>query len=122
VEPKRKVIIFEDNQNIQLLLKFFFQKRGFQVHVANDGEDAVSLAREHQPDLILMDVLMPGKGGVEACGDLRRAGIKTPIVMLTSKSYPDDKAFALQAGASAYLLKPFNTAEMEAAILPLLPS
>jgi DNA-binding response OmpR family regulator len=115
----KKVLIFEDNFNLQTLLKYFFQKRGFDVHLAGDGEDAVPLAQEHRPDLILMDVIMPGKDGIEACSDLREAGVKVPIVFLTAS---EDEQFARQAGADAYLVKPFSAAQMEAAIAPLLKS
>ena len=115
-----KVLIFEDNQNIQILLKYFFQKRGFTVHVAGDGVDAVPLVQEHRPDLIMMDIIMPGKDGIEACGDLRQAGVKIPIVFLTSKAFAEDEQFARKAGADAYLLKPFNAVQLEATITPLL--
>lgn len=116
----KTVLIFEDNTNIQLLLRLFFQKRGFQTHVSGDGVDAVALAERHRPDLIIMDVIMPGKDGIEACADLRRAGVSTPVVMLTSKAFNDDKDFAMKAGANAYLLKPINPADLEAAIHTLL--
>ncbi|MFA6002977.1 MAG: response regulator [Elusimicrobiota bacterium] len=119
-EPKRTVLIFEDNKNIQLLLRIFFQKKGFEANVSDDAVDAVALAKQYRPDIIFMDLIMPGKDGIEACSDLRLAGVKTPIVVLTSKSVSEDKARALQAGADAYLLKPFNPAEIEAAIRPLL--
>jgi DNA-binding response OmpR family regulator len=117
-----KVLIFEDNSNLQTLLKYFFQKRGYEVHLASDGVDAVPLAQEHSPDLILMDIIMPGKNGIEACGDLRQAGVKVPIVFLTSKSFTEDEQFARKAGADAYLLKPFNGSQLEAIIAPLLKS
>jgi len=117
-----KVLVFEDNPNIQILLKYFFQKRGFEVHLAGDGVDAVPLVHEHRPDLIVMDIMMPGKDGIEACGDLRWAGIKVPIVMLTAKAYAEDKESAIKAGANAFLRKPFNAAQLEAAIAPLLKS
>ncbi len=115
-----KVCIFEDNPNIQILLKYFFKKRGFDVHLADDGVDAVPLVQKHLPDLILMDIMMPGKSGIEACIDLRQAGVKIPIVFLTAKAYAEDERFARQAGGDAYLIKPFNAAQLEAAIAPLI--
>ncbi len=117
-----KVVIFEDNPNIQVLLKYFFQKRGFTAHIASDAVDAVEVVRAQAPDLILMDIIMPGKSGIEACGELRQAGVKTPVVFLTSKDFEEDKEFARKAGADAYLIKPFNSAQLEAAIAPLLKS
>lgn len=116
----RRVLIFEDNPSIQLLLRLFFEKRGFEATIVKDGTSAVAKALELQPALIVMDLIMPGKDGVEACADLRRAGVKTPIVMLTSKNFADDKARALAAGADAYLLKPLNPAELDRAIAPLI--
>ena len=89
-DTKKKVLIFEDNPSIQTLLKFFFQKRGVEILMRGDGTDAVALAAEFAPDLIMMDYIMPGKDGVEAVMDLRHAGVSIPIVMLTSKSFPAD--------------------------------
>ncbi len=115
-----KVVVFEDNQNIQVLLKYFFQKRGIAAHIAGDAVDAVAVVQEQAPDIIIMDIIMPGKSGIEACGELRAAGVKTPVVFLTSKDYEEDKEFAREAGADAYLLKPFNAAQLDAVIAPLL--
>lgn len=118
---KRIVLIFEDNASIRELLTFFFQRRGFAVVFAEDGTDAVALARERKPDLIVMDLIMPGKDGVEAVGDLRREGDKTPVIMLTSKNYAADRERALATGANAYLLKPFNPLELDRTLASLLP-
>lgn len=119
--PEAKtILVFEDNKNIQVLLRVFLKKWGYEPVFAEDGTEAPRLAREHRPVLILMDYIMPGKDGVEACLDLRRAGFKTPVVMLTSKDVDEAKAVALRAGAAAYLIKPFNPAELQATIIPLL--
>ena len=114
---KRPVLVCEDNRNIRLLIKLFFERRGHRVFEAPDGEEAVILAkREHLLlDLIVMDIIMPGTDGIEAVREIRSAGIQTPIVMLTSKNFAEDKEGALKAGANAYLLKPFSPAELEAA-------
>lgn len=118
---KRTVLIFEDNPNILELLTFFFQKRGFAIITAQDGMDAVELARTRKPDLIVMDLIMPGKDGIEAVGDLRREGDKTPVLMLTSKNFAADRERALAAGVNAYLLKPFNPLDLERTLASLLP-
>lgn len=120
---KRPVLVCEDNRNISLLLKLFFERRGHRVFEAPDGEEAVILAqREHlHLDLIIMDIIMPGMDGIEACREIRRRDVETPIVILTSKNFAEDKERALQAGANAYLLKPFSTEELEAVVKPLLP-
>ncbi|MFI5344896.1 MAG: response regulator transcription factor [Elusimicrobiota bacterium] len=117
---KKRVVIFEDNPSIQQLLKFFFQKRGYVAAVFEDGVDAVANIQAHSPALIMMDLIMPGKDGIEACADIRRAGITTPILMLTSKAIEADRERALAAGANGYLLKPFNPTDLEAALSSLL--
>lgn len=121
MNQKRKVLIFEDNPSIRQLLTFFFQKRGFEVMVAEDGVDAVALSRRCTPDLIVMDLIMPGKDGIEAISDLRREGDKTPVIMITSKNFLADRERALAAGANAYLLKPFNSLDLERTLTALLP-
>jgi len=117
---KKSVVIFEDNPSIRMLLKFFFQKHGYAPATYEDGVDAVANIKAHDPVLIMMDVIMPGKDGVEACADIRRAGITTPILMLTSKAFESDRERGLAAGANAYLLKPFNPSDLETAIATLL--
>jgi len=116
----RRILIFEDNTNIQAILNLFFKKRGYEVRLADDGVDAVPIAKEFDPELILMDIIMPGKDGIEACTDLRREGILTPIVILTSKNFQEDADRATAAGANAYLLKPFDPKKLEEVIAPLL--
>jgi len=120
MDGKKSVVIFEDNPSIQQLLKFFFQKRGYVTATYEDGVEAVANIQANRPDLIMMDLIMPGKDGVEACADIRRAGITTPILMLTSKPFEADRERALAAGASGYLVKPFNPTDLEAAITSLL--
>ena len=120
MSDKKKVLLFEDNINIQTLLKFFFRKRGIEIRIESDGTAAVPITNDFAPDLILMDYIMPGKDGVEAITDLRRAGVTVPIVMLTSKTYSADEDRARAAGASGYLHKPFNPKDLEAAINPYL--
>jgi DNA-binding response OmpR family regulator len=119
-ETKKIVCVFEDNPTIQVLLKIFFQKRGYLPVITGDGVDAVEVVRKHSPALIMLDIIMPGKDGVEACQELRAAGVTTPIVFLTSKAFADDKARGLAAGADAFLHKPFNPAELDATLRPFL--
>jgi DNA-binding response OmpR family regulator len=119
--PKR-ILIFEDNPSIRTLLKLFCEKRGLEPLVFEDAVDAVALTVEHDPALILMDIIMPGKDGVQATRDLRRAGVAAPIIVLTSKHYEEDRVRALEAGATGFMLKPFNPAKLDELIRPLLPS
>jgi DNA-binding response OmpR family regulator len=119
-DTKKNVVVFEDNPSIRQLLKFFFLKQGFIPHLFEDGVGAADRVRELSPVLVTMDLIMPGIDGVEACYDIRRAGIMTPILMLTSKDIAEDRERALAAGIDAYLVKPFNPSDLEAAIRPLL--
>lgn len=119
-DTNKNVVVFEDNPSIRQLLKFFFLKKGYVPHIFEDGVDAVAKVKEFSPVLITMDLIMPGTDGVEASADLRREGITTPILMLTSKDIEADKQRALAAGVNAYVLKPFNPAELESVIRPLL--
>ena len=119
-DARRKVLIFEDNPNIQTILNFYFLKRGLDSIISDSGDDAVALIREHDPALVLMDLIMPGTDGVEACKNIRDAGLRIPIIMLTSKAFNDDRERALASGADAYLLKPFNPAELDATVRRLL--
>jgi two-component system response regulator MprA len=117
-----KVLVFEDNPDIQWLLEIFFHNKGLELVVMRDGVDALAFVREQQPALIVMDVIMPGKDGIEICTELRQAGITTPIVMLTGKDSVKDRERGLKAGANVYLIKPFNPKELEKTIMSLLPS
>jgi DNA-binding response OmpR family regulator len=120
LNDKKTVVIFEDSLGTQELLSFFFAKQGFRTRTYGDGADAAARVREHAPVLIMMDLLMPGRDGLQACADIRLAGIATPIVFLTGKAREEDRARALSAGATAYLVKPFRPGELEAAVKPLL--
>ncbi|MFA6030705.1 MAG: response regulator [Elusimicrobiota bacterium] len=118
-EPK-KVLIFEDNPEIQLILKIFFKKRGCEPLIHGDATEALELVRKIAPALVMMDIIMPGKDGVEACKELRAGGVQTPIVILTSKAFAEDRERGMLAGANAYLLKPFNPKELDAAVAPFI--
>lgn len=119
-DEKKAVCIFEDNLDIQLLLKIFFTKRGYQPIIHGDAVDALAVVQKNNPVLVMMDVIMPGKDGIEACKELRESGVATPIVILTSKAYAEDKERGLAAGANAYLYKPFNPSDLDATVRPLL--
>lgn len=116
----KKILIFEDNKNISLLLRTYFERRSYEVRLEEDGVEAVRLAKEFGPDLILMDLIMPGKGGFEAIAELRREGVTTPVVVLSSKAFEDDRKRAIDAGANAFMAKPFDPRKLEEVIMPLL--
>jgi DNA-binding response OmpR family regulator len=119
-ENNKTVVIFEDSLAVRELLQFFFKKQGFETHAYEDGTDAVARVRAHSPQLIMMDLVMPGLYGLESCAAIRSKGIKTPIVVLSVKADAQNRARAMAAGADAYLVKPFKPADIAAAIEPLL--
>lgn len=118
----KKVLIVDDEPNIVLSLEFLMKKAGFDVAVAGDGEEALQQVEKFQPDLVLLDVMMPKKSGYEVCEALRadpaRAGMK--IVMLTAKGRDTEVAKGLALGADAYVTKPFSTKDLVARVGDLL--
>lgn len=110
----KKILIVDDEPNIVISLEFLMKKEGFAVAVANDGDEALAQVASFNPDLLLLDVMMPKKSGFEVCEALRadpeRAGLK--IVMLTAKGRDTEMAKGLAIGADAYVTKPFSTKEL----------
>ncbi len=117
-----RILIADDESNIRHVLEFSLQAEGFDVVEAADGEEALRLAVEQGPDLILLDVMMPGMGGIETCRRLkaepRTAHI--PVVLLTARTRAEDRREGLDAGAARYLTKPFSPHKVHAVISELL--
>lgn len=117
-----KILIVDDEPNIVISLEFLMKKEGFEVAVANDGEEAMAKVAAFNPDLLLLDVMMPKKSGFEVCEALRadpgRAGLL--IVMLTAKGRDTEVAKGLAIGADAYVTKPFSTKELVAKVKAML--
>jgi DNA-binding response OmpR family regulator len=118
----RKILIVDDEPNIVISLEFLMKKEGFEVAVANDGDEALAKVASFNPDLILLDVMMPKKSGFEVCEALRadpqRAGLQ--IVMLTAKGRDTEVAKGLALGADAYVTKPFSTKDLVAKVKAML--
>jgi DNA-binding response OmpR family regulator len=112
---KRRILIVEDNAGLASVLADNLIVEGFEVQTVDDGDLAVAKAREFAPDLILLDVTLPGKDGFELCGLLRH-GRRTPIVMLTARSQKADRVRGLKLGADDYVTKPFDLEELLARI------
>jgi DNA-binding response OmpR family regulator len=112
---KRRILIVEDNAGLASVLADNLMVEGFDVQTVDDGDFAVAKAREFAPDLIVLDVMLPGKDGFELCGLLRQ-GRRTPIVMLTARSQKDDRIRGLKLGADDYVTKPFDLEELLARI------
>jgi len=104
------VLIADDEHNIRHILDFSLHAEGFDVLSAHNGEDALSLAREQGPDLIILDVMMPGKGGIETCRALKNdpETARIPVILLTARASKADRDAGEQAGADDYITKPFS--------------
>jgi len=114
-EMSLKVLVVDDEKPIADILKFNLEKEGYQVVVAHDGDDAIELAEKEYPDLILLDIMLPGKDGNEVCREIRKT--KTmPIIMLTAKDDEIDKVLGLELGADDYVTKPFSNRELIARV------
>ena len=114
------ILIVEDEPGIALALEDDLTMEGYQVETVGNGILAANRAREGKFDLILLDVMLPGKDGFEVCRELRRSGIRTPILMLTARAQEAEKVLALELGADDYVTKPFGVRELRARIVALL--
>lgn len=119
---KEKILIVEDEKDIVKMLEYNLKKEGFRVIDARDGEDALDLAVRDHPDLILLDLMLPGMDGLEVCKALKKESkaISIPIIMLTAKSQESDKIIGLELGADDYITKPFSPRELIARIKAVL--
>ena len=120
----RKVLIADDEPNILISLEFLMKREGHQVVVARDGDEALAAIRRERPDLVLLDVMMPGKTGFDVCAAVRadESLAATRIVLLTAKGRDTDVAKGTALGADAYITKPFSTKELAARVRELLAS
>ncbi len=105
-----KVLVADDEHNIRHILDFSLHAEGFDVFSAHSGEEAFNLALKETPDLIILDVMMPGQSGIETCRKLKQdeRTAKIPVILLTAKSTRADREAGLAAGASEYITKPFS--------------
>lgn len=115
-----RILIVEDDANIALGLQYDLKLEGYAVEIAADGERACRRAREVPFDLVVLDIMLPRKDGFAVCRELRRAGIKTPILILTAKASEAEKVLGLELGADDYVTKPFSPLELRARIKALL--
>jgi two-component system, OmpR family, alkaline phosphatase synthesis response regulator PhoP len=112
----KKILIIEDNQGIQMSLTDEFESEGYRVFVAGNGTDGLKLVRDHNPDLIILDIMLPGIDGYEVCRKLRMDRITTHVIMLTVKDKEIDKVLGLELGADDYVTKPFSVRELSARV------
>jgi two-component system OmpR family response regulator len=109
----RTVLIVDDEENLTEAIKYNLEQEGFQVSTAADGERGLAMAREFDPDLIILDIMLPSVDGLEVCRTLRRRS-DVPILMLTAKAEEIDRVVGLELGADDYVVKPFSMRELVA--------
>ena len=112
----KRVLIVEDETSIVDILTFNLTKEGYETLEAYDGATGLQLAREQDPDLILLDLMLPRMNGVDVCRSLREGGSATPVIMLTAREEETDKVLGLELGADDYITKPFSMRELLARV------
>ena len=108
-----KILVVDDDSNISELLRLYFENEGYEVRTANDGVDGVNAFKAFDPDLVLLDVMMPKKDGWQVLREIREMSSK-PVIMITAKGDVFDKVLGLELGADDFVVKPFDTKELSA--------
>lgn len=116
MENKKSVLIVEDEKNIVDILRFNLQRVGYQILESFDGEDGLQKAISENPDLILLDVMLPKMNGFDVCRSLRSHGNNVPVIILTAREEESDKVLGLEIGADDYITKPFSMRELVARV------
>ena len=116
---EEKILIVDDDQNICELLRLYLEKEGYKTLVAYDGQQAIDYAKSYEPDLVLLDIMLPKFDGWQVCREIRKWS-QMPIIMLTAKGETFDKILGLELGADDYVTKPFDTKEVIARIKAVL--
>ncbi len=114
-----KILIVDDDSNICDLLKLYFENEGYEVKTANDGVEGVNFFKIYQPDLVLLDIMLPRKDGWQVCREIREMSSK-PIIMITAKGEVIDKVLGLEMGADDFVVKPFEMKELSARVRAVL--
>ena len=114
-----KILIVDDNKQITSILKEYSIKEGFNPIIAYDGDDAISKFNLESPDILLLDVMMPGKDGFQVCKEIRRTS-NVPIIMITARGEDFEKIMGLEIGADDYIVKPFSVGEVMARVKAIL--
>ena len=117
--PNEKILVVDDDTNICELLRLYLEKEGYVVKIVNDGVSAINAFKQENPDLTLLDIMIPKPDGWQVCREIRKFSDK-PIIMLTAKGETFDKVLGLELGADDYVTKPFDTKEVVARIKAVL--
>ena len=116
----RSILVIEDEPSVAIALRDSLESEGYQVQTAKDGSEGLRLASvnagDEGPELIILDLMLPKISGLEVCQRLRRAGVETPVIMLTARGTASDAAFGLKLGADDYIPKPFDVGELLARV------
>lgn len=116
---KQKILIVDDDNNIAELISLYLTKECFDTRIVNDGEEAMIAFDQYNPNLILLDLMLPGMDGYQVCREIRRRS-NTPIIMLSAKGEVFDKVLGLELGADDYMIKPFDSKELVARVKAVL--
>ena len=116
---KQKILIVDDDSNIAELISLYLTKEFYEVQIVEDGEQALQVFDTFQPNLILLDLMLPGMDGYQVCREIRRRS-NTPIIMLSAKGEVFDKVLGLELGADDYMIKPFDSKELVARVKAVL--
>jgi DNA-binding response OmpR family regulator len=114
------ILVVDDDRKTVDLVRLYLERAGYGVQVGYDGRQALQLAREHQPDLVILDLMLPHVDGLDVCHALRHEAARVPIIMLTARSTEADKLGGLETGADDYVTKPFSPAELVARVKAVL--
>src|SRR5690349_6665091 len=116
----KKILLVEDETSVADFIKKGLSEENFEVSLALDGQSGLNLAIDHNFDLIILDIMLPGKNGIEICRELRAKNVLTPVLILTALGTSENIALGLDTGADDYLVKPFKFIELRARINALL--
>lgn len=116
---KQKILIVDDDENIAELISLYLIKECFDTKIASDGEQALSLFNSYNPDLVLLDIMLPGIDGYDVCREIRKSS-NIPVIMLSAKGEVFDKVLGLKIGADDYMVKPFDSNELVARVQAIL--
>ena len=114
-----KILVVDDDTNISDMLKIYFENEGYEVKTANDGAEGVNMFKMYEPDLVLLDIMLPKKDGWQVCREIRKVSSK-PVIMITAKGEVFDKVLGLELGADDFVVKPFDMKELSARVKAVL--
>ena len=117
---KQRILIVDDDENIAELISLYLTKECFETRIVGDGESALNAVKEFNPNLILLDLMLPGIDGYQVCREVRKEELQVPIIMLSAKGEVFDKVLGLELGADDYMEKPFDSKELVARVKAVL--